>query len=81
MSENKHEATISAGTNEYISRTYRPGKEGNHTDFLLSHWHCILPVIGIIVAVIFLSDKPKEREKESDHRTTRIPNSGSQNLK
>ena len=50
-------------------------KEEKHTDFLLSHWHCILPVVGIIVAVIFLSDKPKEQEKGSDHHIGRIPNS------
>lgn len=25
--------------------------------FLLSHWHCILPVAGIIAAVFFMRDK------------------------
>lgn len=30
-------------------------------DFLLSHWHCILPFAAIIVAVIFMRDKPKSK--------------------
>jgi hypothetical protein len=28
--------------------------------FLLSHWHCVLPVAAIIVAVAFMRDKPKK---------------------
>ncbi len=28
--------------------------------FLLSHWHCILPVVGIIAAVFFMRDKPSK---------------------
>lgn len=32
-------------------------------NFLLSHWHCILPVAAIIVAIIFMRDKPKGDEK------------------
>jgi thiol:disulfide interchange protein len=30
---------------------------------LLSHWHCILPVIGILVAGVFLREKPKKGAK------------------
>jgi len=30
-------------------------------DFFTSHWHCILPVIGIILALIFLREKPNDK--------------------
>ncbi|MDR1619083.1 MAG: hypothetical protein LBS18_00240 [Clostridiales bacterium] len=26
-------------------------------DFILSHWHCILPAIGIVAALFFMRDK------------------------
>lgn len=29
-------------------------------DLLLSHWHCILPVFIIILAMIFMRDKKKD---------------------
>ncbi len=30
--------------------------------FLLSHWHCILPVLAIIAAMFFIrGDKPKRK--------------------
>ncbi|GHV11540.1 hypothetical protein FACS1894219_02840 [Clostridia bacterium] len=31
--------------------------------FLLSHWHCILPIIGIIAAGFFMREKPKDKGK------------------
>jgi len=31
-------------------------------DFLISHWHCILPVVGIVIAVFFMRDKPKDKD-------------------
>lgn len=31
-------------------------------DFLISHWHCILPVVGIVIAVFFMRDKPKDND-------------------
>jgi len=34
--------------------------------FLLSHWHCILPVAGIIVAAIFIREEPKNKDKIDD---------------
>jgi hypothetical protein len=34
-------------------------------ELLLSHWHCILPVIGIVVAMFFMRDKNKD--KKDDH--------------
>lgn len=33
-------------------------------EFLLSHWHCILPVIGIGVAMFFMRDKNKDMNDE-----------------
>lgn len=30
-------------------------------NFLLSHWHCILPIVAIIVGIIFMRDKPKSK--------------------
>lgn len=35
-------------------------------EFLLSHWHCILPVVGIVVAFFFIRDKPKEENDDRD---------------
>lgn len=31
-------------------------------EFLLYHWHCILPVIGIVVAMFFMRDKKKDKK-------------------
>lgn len=33
---------------------------------LLSHWHCILPVIGIAVAFYFMREKPKEKKSQNE---------------
>lgn len=33
-------------------------------DFLISHWHCILPVVGIVIAVFFMRDKPKDKDRK-----------------
>ncbi|WP_164997124.1 hypothetical protein [Clostridium minihomine] len=30
--------------------------------FLWSHWHCILPSIGILVGILLLLRQPKEKE-------------------
>lgn len=38
--------------------------------FLLNHWHCILPVIGIVVAVFLMQKKPK-KNSDSDNGTQR----------
>jgi len=35
-------------------------------DFLLSHWHCILPVVGIAAAFFFMREKPKDKQEDSD---------------
>lgn len=41
-------------------------------EFLISHWHCIVPAIGIIAALFLMREKPKE--KETDHDEDKIRN-------
>jgi hypothetical protein len=36
--------------------------------FLLSHWHCILPALGIIAALFFMREKPKENKNVHDEK-------------
>ena len=37
-------------------------KEDSAMEFLLSHWHCILPVIGIVGAMFFMRDRSKDKK-------------------
>jgi hypothetical protein len=32
-------------------------------EFLLSHWHCILPVLAMLAAMLLLRDKPQDKTK------------------
>jgi preprotein translocase subunit YajC len=41
--------------------------------FLLSHWHCILPVVGIGIAFIFMRDKPKNKKTDETKNQAVIP--------
>ncbi|MDR0813503.1 MAG: hypothetical protein LBO63_05840 [Oscillospiraceae bacterium] len=34
-------------------------------EFLLSHWHCILPIAGIAAAAFFMRDKSKNKNTQS----------------
>ncbi len=36
--------------------------------FLLSHWHCILPVAAILIAMLFMREKPKDQGKQKANR-------------
>lgn len=37
-------------------------------EFLLSHWHCIIPAMGIGVAFLLLREKPGvKKENKPDH--------------
>jgi purine-cytosine permease-like protein len=36
-------------------------------EFLLSHWHCILPVVGIVVAMFFMRDKKSKANNKNDY--------------
>lgn len=39
--------------------------------FILSHWHCILPIIGIAAAVFFIRDnKGGQKRDNASHKTT-----------
>lgn len=31
-------------------------------ELLLSHWHCILPVVAIAVAMLFMREKPEKKD-------------------
>jgi hypothetical protein len=31
-------------------------------EFLLSHWHCILPAAGIVVALLLMRDRPADKQ-------------------
>lgn len=33
---------------------------------LLSHWHCILPAVGIIAAAFLLREKPEKQTKDKE---------------
>ena len=33
-------------------------------DFLLTHWHCILPIVGIVAAILLLKDNKSDTKKE-----------------
>ena len=40
-------------------------------EFLLSHWHCILPVVGIVIAMFLMREKPAK--EKNDGKATGIP--------
>jgi hypothetical protein len=42
-------------------------------DFLLSHWHCILPAALILVASLFMRDKPKNENEKPSQSTEVLP--------
>lgn len=48
-------------------------------EFLLSHWHCILPVIGIVGAMFFMRDRSKDKKGDYnvDHDAAVIPQDNS----
>jgi hypothetical protein len=33
-------------------------------DFLLSHWHCIVPLVAIAVVMLLRNQKDKKKEKD-----------------
>jgi len=43
-------------------------------DFLLSHWHCILPIAIVGVAALFLRAKPRKGERDAVARIGGQPN-------
>lgn len=45
-------------------------------ELLLYHWHCILPVVGIIAAMIFMRDKDKNRRQKDKKNNKEIQEEG-----
>jgi len=41
-------------------------KEIKTMQLLLSHWHCILPIVGIGVAFLFMREKPDKKKEQQD---------------
>ena len=37
-------------------------------DVLISHWHCIIPAVAILLAVVFLRDKESDKNKKGEHK-------------
>jgi hypothetical protein len=35
-------------------------------ELLVRHWHCILPIIGIVLAFLYMRKKPKEKKDRDD---------------
>lgn len=35
--------------------------------FILSHWHCILPVFGLLIASFFMRKKPDNQINDTDN--------------
>ncbi|MDF3005687.1 MAG: hypothetical protein K0S22_2159 [Oscillospiraceae bacterium] len=38
--------------------------------FLLSHWHCIVPIVGIAAAMFFMRDKGERKNDGATHDIT-----------
>ncbi len=32
--------------------------------FIISHWHCILPIGGILIALLFMREKPNNKNSD-----------------
>lgn len=41
--------------------------------FLLSHWHCILPIVGVAAAMFFMRDKSGHKNDGATHDITAAP--------
>ncbi|MDR1572509.1 MAG: hypothetical protein LBS32_08300 [Clostridiales Family XIII bacterium] len=41
--------------------------------FLISHWHCVLPALGIVAAMFFMREKPEKRGKSDGGRQEWTP--------
>ncbi|MDR1913128.1 MAG: hypothetical protein LBQ68_01410 [Clostridiales bacterium] len=42
--------------------------------FLLSHWHCVLPIAAIGVAMIFMRGKPMKKDERNGKKSKALPN-------
>ena len=39
-------------------------------DILISHWHCIIPAIAILLAMFFLHDNDSDTNKKEENKNT-----------
>lgn len=37
-------------------------------DILISHWHCIIPAAAILLAMVFLCGKAKNKNKKGENK-------------
>lgn len=37
---------------------------------LISHWHCIIPAVAILFAMVFLRDKDSGKDKKGENQNT-----------
>ena len=49
-------------------------------EFLLSHWHCILPALGIGAALFFMREKPEKQNEEKRDNSAAIPGRNDEEL-
>ncbi len=42
--------------------------------FLLSHWHCILPVAALLIAWFFMNRSDKENKSKNDNASEKMRN-------
>ena len=38
-------------------------------DILISHWHCIIPAIAILLAMVFLRVKDNDKDKKVEDKS------------
>lgn len=37
-------------------------------DIFISHWHCIIPAVAILLAMVFLRDKDSGKDKKGENK-------------
>jgi hypothetical protein len=42
--------------------------------FIINHWHCILPIGGILIALIFMREKPNNKSSDNNKNDKSIEN-------
>lgn len=45
-------------------------------ELLLYHWHCILPAVGVLAALVFMRDKDSDGKQEKKGRAGRQEDDG-----
>ena len=39
-------------------------------DILISHWHCIIPAVAILLAMVFLRGKDSGKDRKGENKNT-----------